>query len=95
MALDADTVADVARAAFMAGLLAETKKTATKAGRKTVQTTVKTGKKVTRKASAYSKKYGRAVKQVQSKYKTKAGQWKKDGFKRAQKAAHKLARSMR
>ena len=45
-----------------------------------------------RKASAYSKKYGRAFKQVQGKYKTKSGSWAKNGFKRAQKAAHALAK---
>ena len=56
---------------------------------------VKQAKKVKRTASAYSKKYGRAFKKVQSKYKTKAGKWKKDGFKRAQKAAHAMAKRMR
>ena len=45
-----------------------------------------------RKASAYSKKYGRAFKKVAPKYKKKNGSWAKDGFKRAQKAAHKLAK---
>ena len=45
-----------------------------------------------RKASAYSKRYGRAFKQVQGKYKTKSGSWMKNGFKRAQKAAHALAK---
>ena len=45
-----------------------------------------------RKASAYSKRYGRAFKQVQGKYKLKSGAWAKDGFKRAQKAAHALAK---
>ena len=45
-----------------------------------------------RKASPYAKKYGRAFKKVASKYKKKNGGWKKDGFKRAQKAAHKLAK---
>ena len=49
-------------------------------------------RKVKRKASAYSKRYGKAFKKVAKKYKTKAGKWKKDGFKKAQKAAHKLAR---
>ena len=44
-----------------------------------------------RKASAYSKAYGRAFKRVAPKYKKKNGSWKKDGFKRAQKEAHKLA----
>jgi hypothetical protein len=52
-------------------------------------------KVVKRKASAYAKKYGKAFKKVASKYKTKAGKWKKDGFKRAQKEAHKLAKRMR
>ena len=56
---------------------------------------VKAERKVKRKASAYAKKYGRAFKKIQNKYKTKAGKWKKDGFKRAQKEAHKLAKRMR
>jgi len=45
-----------------------------------------------RKASGYSKRYGRAFKQVQGQYKTKSGSWMKNGFKRAQKAAHALAK---
>ena len=49
-------------------------------------------KKRTRKPSAYSRRYGAAFKRVATKYKNKRGGWKKDGFKRAQKAAHKLAR---
>jgi len=49
-------------------------------------------KKVKRKASAYSIKYGKAFKKVSKKYKKKGGGWMKDGFKRAQKAAHKLAK---
>jgi hypothetical protein len=49
-------------------------------------------KKVKRKASAYSIAYGKAFKKVAGKYKLKSGRWAKDGFKRAQKAAHKLAR---
>ena len=52
-------------------------------------------KKVKRKASAYSKKYGRAFKKVAGKYKLKSGKWAKNGFKRAQKAAHKLAKTMK
>jgi hypothetical protein len=52
-------------------------------------------KKAKRKASAYSIKYGKAFKKVAKKYKTKSGAWMKDGFKRAQKAAHKLAKKMR
>jgi len=45
-----------------------------------------------RKASAYSKRYGRMFKQVAPKYKLKNGSWAKDGFKRAQAAAHKLTK---
>ena len=52
-------------------------------------------KKAKRKASAYSMKYGRAFKKVAGKYKLKSGKWAKDGFKRAQKAAHTLAKKMR
>ena len=51
-------------------------------------------KVVKRKASAYSKKYGRAFKKVAHKYKLKSGKWAKNGFKRAQKEAHKLAKRM-
>ena len=56
---------------------------------------VKAEKKVKRKASAYAKKYGKAFKKVQKKYKTKAGRWKANGFRNAQRAAHKLAKRMR
>jgi hypothetical protein len=45
-----------------------------------------------RKASAYSKRYAAAFKKVQGKYKKKNGGWMKDGFKRAQKAAHAMAK---
>jgi hypothetical protein len=45
-----------------------------------------------RKASAYSKRYAAAFKKVQGKYKLKSGAWAKDGFKRAQKAAHAMAK---
>lgn len=48
-----------------------------------------------RKASAYSIKYGKAFKKVQGKYKLKSGKWAKDGFKRAQKAAHAMAKKMK
>jgi len=52
---------------------------------------VKSVKKAKRKVSAYSKKYKVAFSKVKSKYKTKAGKWKKDGFKKAVRAAHKMA----
>lgn len=51
--------------------------------------------KTKRKASKYAKKYGRAFKKVASRYKTKSGSWKKNGFRNAQKAAHKLAKGMK
>jgi len=49
-------------------------------------------KKVKRKASAYSKRYAREFKKVAGRYKKKSGAWAKDGFKRAQKEAHRLAK---
>jgi len=52
-------------------------------------------KKVKRKASAYSIKYGKAFKKIAKRYKLKSGAWAKDGFKRAQKEAHKVAKRMR
>lgn len=53
---------------------------------------VKETPKRKRKASAYSKRYGQMFRRVAPKYKLKNGSWAKDGFKRAQKAAHKLAK---
>jgi len=47
---------------------------------------------VKRKASAYSKRYAKAFKSVAKKYKKKSGGWMKDGFKRAQKEAHRIAK---
>lgn len=47
---------------------------------------------VKRKATAYAKRYGRAFKKVASKYKTKSGSWMKNGFARAQKEAHRIAK---
>jgi len=52
----------------------------------------KVKKTVKRKASAYAKKYGRAFKKVAKKYKKKNGAWMKNGFKKAQKAAHREAK---
>ena len=53
---------------------------------------VSKAKKTKRKASAYSKRYGQMFRRVAPKYKLKSGAWAKNGFKRAQKAAHKLAK---
>ena len=50
-------------------------------------------KKVRRKRkSPYKAAYSRHFDKVKSKYKTKAGKWKKDGFKRAVKEAHRLTK---
>jgi hypothetical protein len=52
-------------------------------------------KPVKRKASAASKRYGKAFKKVAKNYKLKNGSWKKNGFKLAVRAAHKLAKTNR
>jgi len=48
-----------------------------------------------RKVSAASKRYGKAFKKVAPKFKLKNGSWKKNGFKLAVRAAHKLAKTNR
>lgn len=63
-----------------------------KAPAKPVRKKAVTPPKPKRKASAYSKRYGAHFKKVAKKHKTKSGSWKKGGFKRAQKEAHRLAR---
>jgi hypothetical protein len=52
----------------------------------------KRGKKTRRKVSAAQKRYGRMFKKLAPKFKKKNGAWKKDGFKRCVKAAHKECR---
>ena len=44
-----------------------------------------------RKVSANNRKYKAAFKRVSPKYKLKNGKWKKNGFKAAVRAAHKIA----
>ena len=58
-----------------------------------IDTVIEVPKK--RKASAYSKRFGKAFKKVSKQYKLKNGKWKKNGFKLAVKAGHKLAKSNR
>jgi len=65
----------------------ETRKTA----RKAYEDTGPPGKKK-RGPSAYNAKYSRAFAKVEGRFKKKGGGWKQDGFKRAQKAAHKEAK---
>lgn len=48
-----------------------------------------------RRASAASKRYGRAFKKVAPQFKLKSGAWKKNGFRNAVRAAHKLAKTNR
>ena len=50
--------------------------------------------KTKRKASKYAVKYGKAFKKISKSYMKKSGGWKKNGFKNAQMAAHKLAKGM-
>jgi len=50
-------------------------------------------KKLKKRAmSAYNKRYKAAFKRVEKRFKKKAGGWIKDGYKKAVKAAHALAR---
>lgn len=52
----------------------------------------RTRTKVKRGATKAQKMYGRAFKRLAPKYKKKNGSWKKDGFKRCVRAAHKECR---
>jgi len=45
-----------------------------------------------RRATPASKKYGRAFKRLAPRYKKKNGSWKKDGFARCVRAAHRKCR---
>lgn len=45
-----------------------------------------------RKPSAYNRRYAKAFKQVANKYKKKDGSWAKNGFKNAQREAHRMAK---
>ena len=45
-----------------------------------------------RKASSSNKRYAAAFKKVKGRYMKKSGGWKKNGFRNAARAAHKLAR---
>ena len=45
-----------------------------------------------KRKSPYKAAYSRHFASVKSKYKTKAGKWKKDGFKRAVREAHRLTK---
>ncbi len=57
--------------------------------------TLAAAEKKPRKASAYNKRYSKAFQKVSKTYKKKNGEWKKNGFRSAVRAAHKLAGSNR
>ena len=57
--------------------------------------TLAAAEKKPRKASAYSKRYGKAFKKVSPDFKKMNGDWKKNGFRSAVRAAHKLAKTNR
>ena len=52
-------------------------------------------RKAKRKTSAYARKYKKAFAKVSKKFKLKNGSWRKGGFDRAVKEAHKLAKKMK
>ena len=51
--------------------------------------------KVKRKTSAYARKYKKAFARVSKRFKLKNGSWRKGGFDRAVREAHKLAKKMK
>ena len=64
--------------------------------RKGTRAAVDTGKKaVSRATKSARSKYKRAFAKVKGKYQTRTGRWKKNGFKNAVRAAHRLAKDMR
>lgn len=60
--------------------------------RKKAPTAPKAPSKAKRAPSAYNKRYSAALKKVAPKHKKKNGTWKKDGFKKAVREAHRLAK---
>lgn len=49
-------------------------------------------KQIRKRSTSYQRKYKKAFKKLSPKYKLKSGRWKKNGFRLAVKAAHKLAK---
>ena len=52
---------------------------------------VSVAQKPKKKKTAYQRRYSKAFDKVKGKYKLKSGKWKKDGFKKAVREAHKIA----
>lgn len=88
--------------AFLRGVAEGAKQTAEKQFPSPEQAGKSIGRRVTggrskmgprlKKPGKYAIAYGKNFKKVQGKYKKKNGSWKQDGFKRAQKEAHKLTK---
>ena len=47
---------------------------------------------IKRKVNAYNRRYGKAFKKCKAKHMKKNGKWKKGGFKRCVKEAHRMAK---
>ena len=93
-----ESLQDIILAAFLAGVKAgvveegvpAAKKHGKQVGKRIVRGRAKTGGAsiARRRVSAYQKTYGKHFKKIAPKHKKANGSWKKDGFKRTQKAAH-------
>lgn len=57
-----------------------------------VRSTKKAAKSVKKTSRKVNTAYSKAFKKIQNKYKTKAGKWKKGGFGRAVREAHRMAK---
>jgi Flp pilus assembly protein TadB len=93
----ADEFAAIAKAAFLAGAMSETKKVANKAGKKAVRvtadTTVKAAKKVKRAVTPYQRRLGVQMKRLKRMHQKKNGDWKKGwNHSRWLKASHKATK---
>ena len=94
-----DSLQEIILAAFLAGVKAGVveegvplaKKHGKQVGKRVVRGRAKGPMphvKARRRVSAYQKAYGKHFKKIAPKHKKANGSWKKDGFKRTQKAAH-------
>ena len=61
-------------------------------GGNTTKTASSRSKSKKKSPSAYNKRYSAAFKKLAPKYKTKAGTWKKNGYRSAVRAAHKAVK---
>ena len=98
-----EEIQEMLLAAFLAGVKAGVKERAVpfaqRSGKRLITGRAQTGRsgfgsgaKTVRKVSAYQKAYGKNFKRIAAGNKLKNGSWKKDGFKRTQKAAHRATK---